>query len=185
MDSFAPASYTSTSTTPQISPPPITSGENDPISPSQLALGLDLFHTHVASFIPFIHRPTFDPSNLTEPVLFGLLSVSLAYNPDRLEGQTLSNRCFKHAKRLLDVNENRLYSPVVRVQALSLLQMYAIMYSCGNDTAHGLRMRNKTIEIIRREGMMDPLPCKAGQMLDLEALWLHFVRAEVHKRSVR
>lgn len=183
IDPFAPTSYTSTSTLAHISPTiPLSTSTTDPITPEQLALGIELFHTHVASFIPFIHRPTFDPSTLSEPVLFGLLSISLPYASNPEDGQAISSRCFKHAKRLLESHDDRQYSPVVRVQALCLLQMHAIMYSCGNDTTQGLRMRNKTMEVIRREGMMDPLPSKAGHTSDLDALWLHFVRAEVHKR---
>jgi hypothetical protein len=33
------------------------------------------------------------------------------------------------------------------VQAYLLLQAYAILYSCGPDTAHGLRMRQRAVEV--------------------------------------
>lgn len=157
----------------------------DLLSPEQISHGIDLFHSHVSAFVPFIHRPTFDPAQTPELVLLGILSISLRYSPNRAEGLDLAGKCFRRGRRILDVQDDNKASPLVTAQALALLQVHAIMFACGEDTTYGLRMRARGVEIARREGLMDPLPDRAGSAEDLGELWRCFVRGEVHKRSVQ
>lgn len=154
----------------------------DLLTPEQVSHGIDLFHSHVSAFVPFIHRPTFDPTQTPEVVLLGILSISLRYSPNRAEGFDLAGKCFRRGRRILDVQDDSKASPLITAQALALLQVHAIMFACGEDTTYGLRMRARGVEIARREGLMDPLPDRAGSAEDLGELWRCFVRAEVHKR---
>jgi hypothetical protein len=190
-------------------------------APDDISSGLSLFFAHAAAFFPFIHQPTFNELATPEPLLLAMVCIGMQYSDSRDKGKATAGNCFRRARRLLESSngdrEGEMATTTATatssssssssqgnlavVQAYLLLQAYAILYSCGPDTAHGLRMRQRAVEVglgrtmmlvkprradtpqlARKGGLMDPLPTKPQVTTDLDALWREFVRSESHKR---
>lgn len=162
-------------------------------SPSQTAKGYNLYFQHVAHFVPFLHRPTFDA---TETVChLGLSMLCLAYqhgeDPDCGEeagsGAILSLRCF-HRARVLAVSEEEkaddLAHNITLIQAYWLLQICAMMYICGKTSTLGLKMHSRMISLARFGGLTQVIPVESSATEDLDSLWREFIRAESHKRTL-
>lgn len=146
-----------------------------------------------------------------------MVCIGMQYSDSREKGKVTAGNCFRRARRLLESSNgdrdgetattttttasSSSQDNLAVVQAYLLLQAYAILYSCGPDTAHGLRMRQRAVEVspgqtttvvkarhadppqlARKGGLMDPLPTKPQVTTDLDALWREFVRSESHKR---
>lgn len=173
-------------------------------SASQVARGLHLYFTHVSHFVPFLHRPTFDAAQTSRSLLLSMLCLSYQHGEDPDcddevgSGEALSHRCFHQARVLLasseedtDELENN-YDPtrnVETVQAYLLLEVCAVMYFCGSDSAHGLRMHHKMISVARFSGLTQiAQPGGAGAAAavarDLDSLWGEFVKTESYKRTI-
>ncbi|KAJ5692600.1 hypothetical protein N7462_002023 [Penicillium macrosclerotiorum] len=164
-------------------------------SPSALQInhGCDLFFRHVSPFVPFIHHPTFDTNSAPHNLLVSMLSISYHYGEDpecvgqEGSGVDLSRRCFHRARGLLALSEDNTHAfsdNVTMVQSYLLLQICAMMYLCGNDSAYGLKMHSNMISLARTSGMMQPMPAQSTVTEDLESLWRQFVKAESHKRTL-
>ncbi|POR31070.1 Uncharacterized protein TPAR_08685 [Tolypocladium paradoxum] len=171
-------------------PPPL----RDDWSPSalQTARGCDLFFTHVSHFVPFLHRPTFDATQAARPLVLSMLCLAYQHDEDpdcgdqAGSGVSLSVRCFHRARVLIACDEERaddLTHNVTMVQAYLLLQICAMMYLCGNDSAYGLKMHSKTISLARAGGLMQPMSIESAATGDLESLWREFIKTESHKRT--
>jgi uncharacterized membrane protein len=97
-----------------------------------------------------------------------MVCIGMQYADNREKGKATSTNCFRRARRLLETSiedqdqeqdqeqeqeqERRPASShdnLTTVQAYLFLHVYAILYSCGPDTAHGLRMRAKAVEVSR------------------------------------
>ncbi|KAJ6014043.1 fungal-specific transcription factor domain-containing protein [Penicillium herquei] len=162
------------------------------LSPVQINYGCDLFFTHVSPFVPFFHRPTFDAAQLPTQLILGILSLGYQYGDDpdsgHMEGSgaSLSLRCFHQARVLIASEENDtsdFSSSIATVQSYLLLQICAMMYLCGADSAYGLKMHSNMISLARASGMMQPEPLGSSAAQDLDSLWRDFVKAESHKRT--
>jgi hypothetical protein len=154
-------------------------------SPNQVAHGCELFFAHVAHFVPFLHKPTFDHNQTPLPLILSILSLAYQYGPDPESthpnsGAALSRRCFHHARTLITPED----ADISTVQAYLLLQICAMMYLCGADSAHGLKMHSITIPLARNVGLMQPIPLESAATQDLDTLWRAFVAAESHKRTL-
>ncbi|KAL3485107.1 fungal-specific transcription factor domain-containing protein [Aspergillus germanicus] len=158
-------------------------------SPSRLQVthGCDLFFAHVSHFVPFLHKPTFNHEQAPSYLLLSILSLAYQYGPDpesnhptSTSGTALSHRCFHHARTLI-TPEN---AEIATVQAYLLLQICAMLYLCGADSAHGLKMHSITIPLARTVGLMQPLPLESAATQDLDTLWHAFLAAESHKRTL-
>lgn len=167
--------------------------------------GCSLYFTHVAYYLPFLHRPTF---NLKRPparhLLLAMLCLAYQYGEDpdcnyeAGSGAKLSVRCFESARAILtafesdNINEPGSEDPetekVAIVQSYLLLQIYAMLYLCcgSNNSANGLPMHSKMISLARAGGLMQPLPVEIGPAApkDLESLWKWFAKNESHKRTL-
>ncbi|KAJ5641108.1 fungal-specific transcription factor domain-containing protein [Penicillium herquei] len=163
------------------------------LSPSQINCGCDLFFTHVSSFVPFLHQSTFDATQLPLQLILGMLSLGYQYGEDpdsgHLEGSgvSLSWRCFHQARVLIaseETNTSDFSSSIATVQSYLLLQICAMMYLCGADSAYGLKMHSNMISLARASGMMQPEPPGSSPAQDLDSLWRDFVKAESHKRTL-
>lgn len=163
------------------------------ISTAQVARGIELFFIHLSSFLPFIHRPTFDSNRADESLLYGMLALGYQYgeDPDDQErassGASLSLRCYHQSRALLKSNndEETLGNPqrIMTVQAYLLLQVLTMMYLCGTSSAYGLKIHSKIVTLARAGGLMQPLPAQATAAADLDSLWHQFVQNETHKRT--
>ncbi|KIW19310.1 hypothetical protein PV08_03604 [Exophiala spinifera] len=163
-------------------------------SPEQIARGVHHYFAHVSNFFPFLHRPTFDAGRAADYLILGMLSLAYQYDEDPDcggalgSGARLSARCFHHARVLLDSNEEGTTADwsnsLAMIQAYLLLQVCAMMYLCGGDSAHGLRMHSKMIFLARSGGLMQTVPSPAAAGEDLGSLWREFVTAESHKRTL-
>lgn len=163
-------------------------------STTQTARGVDLFFTHISPFVPFLHQPTFDPTSATPPLLLSILCLAYQHgeDPDLVgeadSGVHLSIRCFHRARALLAASDEESpgvdISDIVVIQAYLLLQICAMMYLCGKNSAYGLQMHSKLIFLARTGGLMQPLPSNSASTGDLESLWHEFVQAESRKRTV-
>lgn len=128
-------------------------------SASQISRGVELFFCHIATFLPFLHRPTFDPSAAADYLLAAILALGYQYgdDPDSDEvdssGVNLSLRCFRFSRLLI---ERRGEDPadstqsLAVVQAYILLQAYSMFYLPGSS--EGLRMHSKVVDV-------SALPC--------------------------
>ncbi|KAF2713943.1 hypothetical protein K504DRAFT_462410 [Pleomassaria siparia CBS 279.74] len=159
---------------------------------SQIAWGCHLFFTHVSHFVPFLHRPSFNSTQIPNHLLLSILSLGYQYGEDPdsgyqdSSGATLSSCCFRRARSLI-LDEERNNDPthnVSMVQAYLLLQIWAMMYSCGDDSAYGLKTHSKMISLARASGLMQPISIESAATEDLDSLWRHFVQSESQKRTV-
>jgi hypothetical protein len=167
--------------------------EETSLSPFQVTRGCDLFFTHVSPFFPFIHQSTFDISQTAPELILGMLSLGYQYGEDpdmgdkEGSGASLSMRCFHQARIMIAADEANIedhsYS-LSTVQSYLLLQICAMMYLCGTDSAYGLKMHSNMISLARASGIMQPRPTEPSTATDLNSLWREFVRAESHKRTV-
>lgn len=176
--------------------PPIP--QQDDWSPStlQITTGCALFFTNVSHFLPFLHQATFDPEQTPRPLLFSILSLGYQHgdDPDSAEetesGASLSTRCFHRARTLVVCEEsqasgaNDMEHSKSMVQSYLFLQICAMMYLCGDESAHGLKMHSKMVSLARSSGLMQPVLTKTSGTHDLEALWREFIDSESHKRTV-
>ncbi|KAL3455392.1 fungal-specific transcription factor domain-containing protein [Aspergillus heterothallicus] len=154
-------------------------------SPLQIRLGCDLFFAHVSPFVPFLHKPTFHPEHASPHLLLSMLCLGYQYGADPESnssdsGAALSRRCFQHARTSISPETHDLAT----VQSYLLLQICAMMYLCGAESAHGLKMHSITIPLARTVGLMQPLPLESASTQDLDTLWHAFAAAESHKRTL-
>lgn len=133
-----------------VAPPPVA-GVDLSLTPYTVTLGIELYFTKVAHCFPFIHFPTFDRSSTPETLLMGMLSLGLQYMEDQLSGAELSRSCFHRGRRLLETDhlKDRIAGGLElhAIQACLLLGMHAIMSTCGSETAYGLRMHSRAVEV--------------------------------------
>lgn len=162
-------------------------------SGSQIVRGLDLYFIHVSHFVPFLHRPTFDVTQTTPYLVLSMLCLAYQHgeDPDHSDqagsGSNISLRCFHRARVLLATQEesdNDFAHNLAMVQANLLLEICAIMYLCGKDSAYGLKMHSRIISLARFSGLTQPTPLEVAATKDLEALWGEFIKAESHKRTL-
>ena len=162
-------------------------------SPLQIALGCNLFFTHVSPFVPFLHQPTFDATRFAPHLVLSILCLGYQYGEDPESatqvgsGVSLSARCFYRARALIasdDGGADGLTHNVTVVQTYLLLQICAIMYLCGDNSTYGLTMHSSMISLARVGGMMQPLPVESAATQDLESLWREFIKAESQKRTL-
>lgn len=167
----------------------------DDWSPSALQIqrGCELFFAHVSHFVPFLHQPTFDITQTTHHLVLSILSLAYQYGQDpecgdqEDSGVSLSIGCFHRARALLASDGGRtegLINNVTIVQSHLLLQICAMMYLCGDDSAYGLKMHSNMISLARAGGLMQPLSIDSTMTEDLESLWREFIKAESHKRTL-
>lgn len=167
----------------------------DDWSPSALQIhrGCELFFAHVSHFVPFIHQATFDTTNTAPHLVLSILCLAYQYGndpecgDDEGSGASLSIRCFHRARALLASDEGDtvgLKNNVTMVQSHLLLQICAMMYLCGDDSAYGLKMHSNMISLARSGGMMQPLSTESTVTEDLESLWREFIKVETHKRTL-
>ena len=166
-------------------------------SPRQIATGCALFFKHVSDFLPFLHQATFDPEETPRHLLYSILSLGYQHggDPDCTDNQSLdmslSTRCFHSARRLISCEEiesgasaNAPLHSISIVQSYLLLQICAMMYLCGEESTHGLKMHPKMVSLARSSGLMQPAPANRSGTNDLEALWREFIDAESRKRTL-
>lgn len=165
-------------------------------SASQFSRGCDLFFAHISHFVPFLHRPTLDTDHIAAHLLLSMLCLAYQYGEDPDcgdepgSGASLSERCF-HQARLLMASDDDTTSDltgstqyVTVVQSYLLLQIYAMMYLCGDGSNYGLKIHSKMITLARAGGLMQPIVTDSSTTEDLDSLWRDFVRAESHKRTL-
>ncbi|KAM5341945.1 hypothetical protein ACJ41O_014976 [Fusarium nematophilum] len=162
-------------------------------SASQIARGCHLFFTHISPFAPFLHQPTFDASRIASHLLLSMLCLAYQYGEDpdcgdqEGSGVSLSERCFHSARVVIARDEERaddLTQNVSMVQAYLLLQIYAMMYLCGNNSAYGLKTHSKMIGLARAGGLAQPISAESAATKDLDSLWRGFINAESLKRTL-
>lgn len=162
-------------------------------SPSQTARGYHLYFTHVTNFVPFVHRPTFDATETARHLGLSMLCIAYQYgeDPDCGEqagsGASLSMRCFHRARVLAAAEEETtgdLLHRITLVQTYWLLQVCVMMYLCGEDSAHGLKMHSRMISLARFGGLTQAMPIESTTIEDLDALWHDFITAESQKRTL-
>lgn len=167
--------------------------EETSLSPIQVTRGCDLFFTHVSPFVPFIHQTTFDVNQTAPQLILSILSLGYQYGEDpdlgdkEGSGANLSTRCFHQARTMIaseETNMEDFSDNLATVQSYVLLQICAMMYLCGPDSAYGLKMHSNMISLARASGVMQPRPIEASTATDLDSLWREFIRAESHKRTV-
>ncbi|KAH8587661.1 fungal-specific transcription factor domain-containing protein [Bisporella sp. PMI_857] len=167
----------------------------DEWSPSalQITRGCDIFFTHVSHFVPFLHQPTFDATQIAPHLVLSILCLAYQYGEDPEcgdqvgSGVSLSERCFHRARALIASNEGRvdgLTPHITIVQTYLLLQICAIMYLCGDNSTCGLKMHSSMISLARAGGMMQPLTMESTATQDLESLWREFIKVESRKRTL-
>lgn len=159
----------------------------------QVTKGCSLFFRHVSPFIPFLHQPTFSPTRTARHLVLGMLCLGFQYgeDPDHESqpdsGLNLSKRCFQRALQLVAFEEDSAGDAIdgtTMTQTYLLLQIYAMMYLCGKESALGLKMHSKMISTARSGGLMKPISTPPAAAEDLESLWRGFVKAESHKRTL-
>lgn len=160
---------------------------------SQIAQGVDLFFTHVAHFVPFLHLPTFDPTQSAEYLVLSLLCLAYQHGEDPeagSEGSTgddLSQHCY-HRARILVASEGDIGDDpadnLTMIQTYLLLEIASMTYLCGKDSAYGLKVHSKMISLARSSGLTQPALSASAAAEDLESLWRAFVTAESQKRTL-
>ncbi|KAK7717599.1 hypothetical protein SLS64_003093 [Diaporthe eres] len=162
-------------------------------SGSQVVRGLDLYFVHVSHFVPFLHQPTFDATQTAPYLVLSMLCLAYQHGEDpdcgdqAGSGSSISLRCFHRARVLLATQEESdddFTHNLALVQANLLLEICAIMYLCGKDSAYGLKMHSRIISLARFSGLTQPTPPEVAATQDLEALWGEFIKAESHKRTL-
>lgn len=161
-------------------------------SSSQISRGFDLYFECVSIFVPFLHRPTFDASRVTRFLTLSMLCLAYQHGEDpdcgeeASSGKSLSLRCFQQARSLLSSEDETVEDSTLNiqmVQAYLLLEICALMYLCGKDSAYGLKMHPKMISLARSSGLMQPAPAGGAAATDLDSLWGEFVLQESQKRT--
>ncbi|EXJ85320.1 hypothetical protein A1O1_05684 [Capronia coronata CBS 617.96] len=159
----------------------------------QIARGVDLYFRHISPYVPFLHQPTFDVAQTADYLVLSMLSLAYQHGEDPDSGDatnsgvSLSVRCFHRARVLVDSREEKVDDwtrGLTMTRAYLLLQLCAMLYLCGENSAYGLRMHSKMIFLARSERLMQPLPPKSGATEDLESLWREFVKVESYKRTL-
>ncbi|KAL4798591.1 fungal-specific transcription factor domain-containing protein [Aspergillus venezuelensis] len=162
-------------------------------SSRQITTGCDLFFAHVSHFVPFLHQPTFNPSQTPHLLLFSMLSLAYQYGDDPESGSNtgaeLSRQCFHRARTLLKAEHDNdtpepFSSNIATVQSYLLLQICAMMYLCGPDSSYALKMHSAMISLSRSAGLMQPIPVEPSSTQDLKTLWHTFIKSESHKRTL-
>lgn len=160
----------------------------------QIVRGCELFFDHVSCFLPFLHRATFDPQHAPFSLVLGIVCLGYQYGEDpELEshpgsGANLSEGCYQHALAILyneepsGINEASYESQLV--QSYLLLQIFAMLYKCGDDSKYGLGIHSKMISLARSVGLMQPLYYESAMTQSLDSLWREFIRVESHKRTL-
>ncbi|GAW23074.1 hypothetical protein ANO14919_126240 [Xylariales sp. No.14919] len=180
-----------TDKTPSNSPPQLQ--EDWAPSPLQYARGCELFFTHVAHYVPFIHYSTFDQSQIPSYLLLSMLCLGYQYGDDpdceyeTGTGASLSRRCFRRARGYLatiEEDEEETTQQLSLVQSYLLLQICAMMFLCGKYSFYGLRAHSKMVSHARSGGLMRPAPENTEGAGDLETLWQGFLKAESLKRTL-
>lgn len=159
----------------------------------QVERGCDLFFRFVSQYVPFLHEPTFDASQRSPYLILSMLSLAFQHgeDPDCADqigsGATLSLHCFHRARALLLSDERSSGVPsqdIATVQTYLLLQICAMMYLCGKDSAYALKMHSSMISLARAGGLMQPVSVVPSASTDLDSLWREFAIAESHKRTL-
>lgn len=164
-------------------------------SGSQVSQGIQLYFDHILHFVPFIHKPSFDATRASRLLILSMLSLAYqhgedpARNNEEGSGMTLSSRCFRQARILLESAEKNerddcSKESISTIQAHLLLQICATMYLCGRYSEYGLQMHSKMIILARSQGLMQPIPVDSSATTDLDSLWQKFVAAESQKRTL-
>jgi len=162
-------------------------------SSSQIATGCQLFFTHVSHFVPFLHQPSFDATQISNHLLLSILCLGYQYGKDPDSGHqadsgaSLAVRCFHRARLLVAPDEEKAdvsTRGITMVQAYLLLQIYAMMYLCGDDSAYGLKTHSKMISLARACGLMLPISVESAATENLDSLWRQFIKTESHKRTL-
>lgn len=162
-------------------------------SEAQVLRGCHYFFLNVSHYVPFIHQPTFDASQLPPYLLLSMLCLGYQHceNPESGDqhgsGVSLSVRCFHRARVLMACDEESTDDAarnISMVQAYLLLQIHAMMYLCGTDSSYGLKTHSRMISLARAGGLMQPMPAETAATHDLDSLWREFVKAESHKRTL-
>jgi hypothetical protein len=161
-------------------------------SPPQITMGCDLFFAHCSAFLPFLHQPTFDAEEAPTSLLLSMLCLAYQHGDDPEDttndasGTILSIRCFHRARTLIagyEENPEQLTDALAMVQAYLFLQIFAMMYSCDDDSSYGLKTHSKMISLARASKLMQTLPLEGAETQDLDSLWRQFLRAESCKRT--
>ncbi|KAF4458385.1 hypothetical protein FALBO_14883 [Fusarium albosuccineum] len=162
-------------------------------SSAQITQGCTLFFNHISHFVPFLHQPTFDPSHIANHLLLSMLCLAYQYGEDQEcagqpgSGVSLSERCFHRARVVITRDEedtDESAHNVSMVQAYLLLQIYSMMYLCGNNSAYALKTHSKMISLARATGLWQPISTESATTRDLDSLWREFIKAESHKRTL-
>ncbi|PSN73776.1 hypothetical protein BS50DRAFT_195633 [Corynespora cassiicola Philippines] len=171
---------------------PSAPGEWHP-SPLQVAQGCSLFFDHVSHFVPFLHCPTFDSTQVDRHLLLAMLCLAYQHGEDPecahlpSSGEALSVRCFHRARALIAIEERKPEEParyLSMVQAYLLVQVYVMMYLCGDDSTYGLKTHSKMISLSRAGGLVQPISTQPAATSDLASLWRQFIKVESHKRTL-
>jgi hypothetical protein len=136
-------------------------------------------------------------------LLLGMLSIAYQYGPDpdvdnndhdREEGgkdddsgASLSRLCFDRARVMINSNEKKArgsFEKLVVVQTYLLLQIHAMMYLCGSNSAYALKIHPRMVALARSGGLMQAMQAATTAVNDLDALWREFIKTESHKRCV-
>ncbi|KAK2684125.1 Zinc finger C2H2-type [Fusarium oxysporum f. sp. vasinfectum] len=143
-------------------------------------------------------EPSCNLNMSNSPSGMSLLNFSLdqgspkGYYPDRSDqqgsGVSLSERCYHRARDLVSGDDNGpddSTRTLSLVQSLLLLEIYAMMYLCGNHSAYGLKTHTRMISLARSSGLSIPLPTELTSKTPcLNSLWRTFIEAESHKRTL-
>lgn len=160
---------------------------------SQVAQGIDLYFAHVSHFVPFLHLPTFDPTQSADSLVISMLCIAYQHGEDPDagnelgSGDDLSQHCFHRARVLVasvEEKEDDIAHNIAMVQTYLLLEICAMMYLCGKDSAYGLKLHSKMIALARSSRLTQPLPSVTAAPENLESLWKEFIKAESHKRTL-
>ncbi|KAG5802258.1 hypothetical protein H9Q74_013343 [Fusarium xylarioides] len=173
----------------------LNQGQNDWLpTTSQITQGCQLYFKHVSHFLPFLHEPTFDSTSIPGHLLLSMLCIAYQYgvDPDRTDqqgsGVSLSERCYHRARDLVSGDDNgpdESTRTLSLIQSLILLEVYAMMYLCGNHSAYGLKTHTRMISLARSSGLSIPLPTELTSKTPcLNSLWRTFIEAESHKRTL-
>lgn len=161
-------------------------------SAAQIERGCDLFFTHCSAFLPFLHQPTFDTTQAPTSLLLSMLCLAYQHGDDPQSGEEdasgnlLSKHCFHRARTLIagyEENPEELNDAPAMVQAYLFLQLFAMMYSCKDDSVYGLKTHSKMISLARASGLMQTTRLEATETQDLDSLWRQFVRVESCRRT--
>ncbi|KAK6001211.1 hypothetical protein QM012_002542 [Aureobasidium pullulans] len=130
--------------------------------------GVQLYFRHISPFLPFIHQHTFEHRDMPEALLMGILSIGLQFESEEMD-PSIPAQAFKHGRQLLtqiELSDEVLFARnIPTVQAYVLLELYAAMYSGGQDTTIGLQMHHKSVELVRCFGLTEPLTAQPGHSL--------------------